>query len=301
VKVFDCFAGCGGFRLAFEREGFKSVGFCEIDKYASQLYRAYYNTDGEIYYNDATKIDPGSMPDFDIFCGGFPCQAFSVAGKRQGFKDTRGTLFFEIARICDDKKPKYIVLENVKGILSHDNRRTFATIIGILSDIGYAVEWQVLNSKYFGVPQNRERVFIVGHFGERSTGKIFPIRKDEKVYSKSDENKEKVHNIASTTNAIQITKNQSQGMRVYDSHGIAITQSSLGGGGGAKTGLYLIDNKIRRLTPLESFRLQGFPDDIVQKAYEIGIEDKYLQKIAGNSVTVNVVQEIARRIKLLEN
>lgn len=273
MKFFDCFAGCGGFKLAFEREGFKSVGFCEIDKYASQLYRAYYNTDGEIYYNDATKIDPGSMPDFDIFTGGFPCQAFSVAGKRQGFKDTRGTLFFEIARICDDKKPKYIVLENVKGILSHDNGRTFATIIRVLTDIGYSVEWQVLNSKFFGVPQNRERTYIIGHLGVCPPRKILPFRKLQEVHLPTGKNSPKKYMACLTTRNLRTRRTPDMGM--------------------IKTS----DGRYRDLTPLERFRLQGFPDEIYHKAVEIGISDVQLEKITGNSVTVNVVQEIARKIK----
>lgn len=193
LRFVDFFAGCGGFRTAFEREGFKCVAFCEIDKHATKLYKAYYNTKNEVYYNDATTVEPEHMPDFDIFTGGFPCQAFSIAGKRQGFEDTRGTLFFEIARICKVKQPKYIVLENVKGLLNHDNGRTFATILRVLTDIGYSVEWQVLNSKFFGVPQNRERVFIVGHLRGKCEQKIFPIKKERIEYSETDKTEKLVY------------------------------------------------------------------------------------------------------------
>ena len=148
------------------------VGYSEIDKYADQIYQKHF---GGRNYGDATKINAKELPDFELLVGGFPCQAFSVAGKRAGFNDTRGTLFFDIARICKEKRPQHLVLENVKGLLSHDSGKTFQTILGVLADLGYFVEWQVLNSKYFGVPQNRERVFIVGHLGGEPRRKVFPI------------------------------------------------------------------------------------------------------------------------------
>lgn len=148
------------------------VGYSEIDKYAIQIYEKHFNHKN---YGDATKIDTRQLPEFDLLVGGFPCQAFSIAGKRKGFDDTRGTLFFEIARILADKRPRNFILENVKGLLSHDNGKTFQTILGVLTDLGYCVEWQVLNSKNFGVPQNRERVFFVGHLGGECERKVFPI------------------------------------------------------------------------------------------------------------------------------
>ena len=175
LKFFDAFSGIGGFNIALERAGFECMGFCDNDSYANQLYLAFLCKDNEVFYNDIRTIDTSTMPDFDIFCGGFPCQSFSIAGKRRGFEDTRGTLFFEVARILHDKKPKYFILENVKGLLNHDGGRTFATIIEVLTDLGYQVQWQVLNSKFFGVPQNRERVYIVGCYGTECTGKIFPL------------------------------------------------------------------------------------------------------------------------------
>jgi DNA (cytosine-5)-methyltransferase 1 len=149
------------------------VGYSEIDKYAIKVYERHFN--GHTNYGDATTINATELPDFDLLVGGFPCQAFSVAGKRLGFNETRGTLFFDIARILKEKQPRHLVLENVKGLLSHDSGRTFSTIIGVLSDLGYFVEWQVLNSKNFGVPQNRERVFIVGHLGDGCERQVFPI------------------------------------------------------------------------------------------------------------------------------
>lgn len=149
------------------------VGFSEIDRHASSVYQR--NFPGHNALGDITKIDAATLPEFDLLVGGFPCQAFSVAGKRLGFDDTRGTLFFEIARILAVKKPRNFVLENVRGLLSHDAGRTFRTILGTLNDLGYGVEWQVLNSKDFGVPQNRERVYIVGHFGGIPERKVFPL------------------------------------------------------------------------------------------------------------------------------
>lgn len=149
------------------------VGFSEIDKYAVQVYKKHFPTHKP--YGDITKINASELPDFDLLVGGFPCQAFSIAGKRRGFEDTRGTLFFEIARILRDKKPRLFLLENVKGLLSHDNGKTFRTIIATLDELGYDLQWQVLNSKNFGVPQNRERVFIIGNRRGTERPNVFPL------------------------------------------------------------------------------------------------------------------------------
>lgn len=168
------FAGIGGFRSGLSKFGdfFMPIGFCEIDPYARRAYEAIYDTKGELFFEDARKIVPEDLPDIDLICGGFPCQSFSIAGKRGGFEDARGTLFFEIARIARVKRPKYLLLENVPGLLSHDGGRTFATILGTLSELGYDVAWQVLNSADFGVPQSRKRVFLVCCLGEECAGEI---------------------------------------------------------------------------------------------------------------------------------
>ena len=173
IRFFDMFAGIGGFRSGLEAiGGFECVGYCEIDKYAKQAYEAIYDTGGELYFDDARKIVPEQLPDFDLLVGGFPCQSFSIAGARKGFDDTRGTLFFEIARIAAVKKPKYLFLENVPGLLNHDKGRTFETILRTLDELGYDVCWQVLNSKNFGVPQSRNRVFIIGYNREKCAGEV---------------------------------------------------------------------------------------------------------------------------------
>lgn len=179
MKFFDFFAGIGGFRLGMEMAGHECVGHCEIDKYAHASYVAMHRPkESEVYFGDIRTVDPWDIPECDIYCGGFPCQAFSIAGRRRGFEDTRGTLFFEIMRIARQRKPRLIFLENVKGLLNHEGGDTFETIITTMAELGYGVEWQVLNSKYFGVPQNRERVFIVGHLGGICGGQVFPITED---------------------------------------------------------------------------------------------------------------------------
>ena len=173
IRYFDMFAGIGGFRSGLEAiGGFECVGYCEIDKYAKQAYEAMYDTGGELYFDDARKIVLEQLPDFDLLVGGFPCQSFSIAGARKGFDDTRGTLFFEIARIASVKKPKYLFLENVPGLLNHDSGKTFETIIHTLDELGYDVCWQVLNSKNFGVSQSRNRVFIIGYLRGQCAGEV---------------------------------------------------------------------------------------------------------------------------------
>ena len=155
----------GGFRTGMEMNGHECVAFCEIDKYARQSYKAIYDTEGEVEWHDITQVSNDDFRSFrgraDVITGGFPCQAFSIAGKRRGFADTRGTLFFEIARAIKEIQPSYTLLENVKGLFSHDKGRTFGTIIQALDELGYVVEWGLFNSKYWGVPQNRERVYIL--------------------------------------------------------------------------------------------------------------------------------------------
>lgn len=217
------FAGIGGFRAGLARAGgFQCVGHCEIDKYADASYRAIHEIEEEeLYYPDARKINPADLPDFDLLCGGFPCQAFSNAGKRRGFDDARGTLFFEIARLAQAKRPSYLLLENVPGLLSHDKGRTFAAILAALDDLGYHVEWSVLNSKHFGVPQSRKRLFLICYLDPRCAGKILPV-------------------FGTDAKALVQIIGGPQGSRVYDAEGVACTQVSGAGGMGGKTGLYFV-------------------------------------------------------------
>ncbi len=223
IRYFDMFAGIGGFRAGLARAGgFQCVGHCEIDKYADASYRAIHDIgEEEKYYSDARTIDPRDLPDFDLLCGGFPCQPVSLAGHRRGFEDPRGALFFEIARLAEARRPAYLWLENVVGLLSHDQGRTFCTILTTLHELGYNLEWNVCNSADHYVPQARKRVFVIGYLDPRCAGKIFPLeRTDGKAL-------------------IQLLGGP-QGSRVYDPAGVACTQTAGAGGMGGKTGLYLI-------------------------------------------------------------
>jgi DNA (cytosine-5)-methyltransferase 1 len=168
------FSGIGGFDLALNRHGHECIGYSEINKHSIQTYQKNFGTQVK-NYGDATLINPDELPSFDLLCGGFPCQAFSIAGKRRGFDDTRGTLFFDIARILKAKRPSLILLENVKGLLNHNKGETFSIIINTIQELGYNVEWMVFNSKFFGVPQNRERVFIIGSLRGTSRPEILPF------------------------------------------------------------------------------------------------------------------------------
>ena len=343
MNFLDLFAGIGGFRLGMERAGHKCVGYCEIDKYARLSYNAIHNTEGEIDYKDITEVTNEEFRKLrgkvDVICGGFPCQAFSIAGNQLGFEDARGTLFYEIARAAEQVKPRYLFLENVRNLLSHDKGKTFARMLKILDELGYDVEWQVLNSKNFGVPQNRERVFIIGHLRGECTYRVFPIRgKDEKFNTDGEINQ--VGNIGKSDNF----GGNPQVTRVYDINGISPTLNTMQGGGrepkilvreatkqgyavanvgdsinfshpNSKTrrgrvgkniantlltsdeqGVVLSDYKIRKLTPRECWRLQGFPDWAFDKAQAVN-SNSQLYKQAGNSVTVNVIEEIAKRLK----
>lgn len=374
MKFLDLFAGIGGFRLGMESAGHECVGFCEIDKFARKSYKAIHNMEGEIELHDITRVSNESVRrigSVDVICGGFPCQAFSIAGNRRGFEDTRGTLFFEIARFASILRPKYLFLENVKGLLNHDGGATFETILGALDELGYNVEWQVLNSKDFGVPQNRERVFIIGHLRGRSIRAIFPLGGNDKTTDCKQQKIKKVGNIrkkgksqsgdvvsidslaptlCSTTTqkdplkvAIpgglaptlstmqgrgQVPKiiQKARGFNKGAQHSIAPTLSSnswqennlvkvvdfynkitkdevgtltsSGGGSTVRAGSFGITDgyRIRKLTPRECWRLQGFPDWAFDKAQEVN-SNSQLYKQAGNSVTVNVIEAISKKFE----
>ena len=376
MKFLDLFAGIGGFRLGMESAGHECVGFCEIDKFARKSYKSIFQTEGETELHDITAVSDESIRRIgrvDIICGGFPCQAFSIAGNRRGFEDTRGTLFFEIARFASILRPKYLFLENVKGLLNHENGITFETIISTLDELGYGVEWQILNSKDFGVPQNRERVFIIGHLrGERSR-RVFPLSKSgqqttsiKEQYSNTittryrnsqgagayivESKSQKVRSIGnihpsgngmngevydSTGLAPTLTTNKGEGVKIIqrahvynqgEEHDIVPTLTSnsyqennlvkvvdfynkitkdevgtltsSGGGSTVRAGSFGITDgyRIRKLTPRECWRLQGFSDWAFDKAQEVN-SNSQLYKQAGNSVTVNVIAAIAKELK----
>lgn len=463
MKFLDLFAGIGGFRLGMESAGHECVGFCEIDKFARKSYKAIHNTEGEREYHDITAVSDEEWRELrgtvDVICGGFHCQAFSIAGKRKGFLDeTRGTLFFEIARAAEQIKPRTLFLENVKGLLSHDKGRTFGIILNTLDELGYDCQWQLLNSKNFGVPQNRERVFIIGHLRGSSGREVFPITGENTGAIKRVVNGKETHGhstydvfgtdgISPTLKTMQggnlqpkivvninpsgngmngnvydserlaptLTTNKGEGPKIaipvltpdrsekrqngrrfkedgepmftltaQDRHGVAVINPlkgktkngwhfeqnifdpeglarTLKAGGGSgnipkiiqkprgfnkggeheiaptlsanswhennllKTGgVYTNDSesyncgvlpglsrtlkahnhdagvfdgiRVRRLTPRECWRLQGFPDWAFDKAQEVN-SNSQLYKQAGNSVTVNVIAEIARRLE----
>ena len=358
IRVFDAFSGIGGFRSAFERVGgFKTVGWCEIDRFAQKSYRALFDTGGEQFYENIRDIDTAGLADFDLLVGGFPCQPFSVAGKRLGTADERGDLFFELARILEAKRPRYFIFENVPGLLGIEKGQTFKVILETLSELGYCVEWLVHDSAGFGVPQSRKRVYLAGCLGVDCSGKILAFGNCD------EENSRKVKQLIGG----------SQGQRVYAPDGFAVTQCSGSGGMGGKTGLYLIDmnypptltekarcitarqdsgvskhkgehsgvlvedgpraiinpfkeevyqngrrvkepnepmftltvvdrhgivhqGRIRRLMPIECWRLQGFTTEQFRKVEAAGLSDAQLYKQAGNAVTVNVVEALARNL-----
>lgn len=329
MKFLDLFAGIGGFRLGMEAAGHQCIGFCEIDKFARASYKAIHDTRGEIEFHDITSVSNDfiqSIGNVDIICGGFPCQAFSIAGNRRGFEDTRGNLFFEIARFTSILRPKILFLENVRGLLNHDKGRTFGTILQTLDGLGYNVEWQVLNSKDFGVPQNRERVFIIGHLRGECRRKVFPLggqikknnfgpkidiignTKPNNCFRKGT--RSVVYNPAGLIGALTATdfkepkqiiitrtiKSQYEyPNRIYDTKGISPALNTMQGGN-REPKILLNKTQIRKLTPKECWRLQGFPDWAFERAAKVN-SNRQLYKQAGNSVTVTVIKEIAKKLK----
>ena len=316
MRAFSLFSGIGGFDLALQRTGHELVGACEIDKYARSVYaRRFPNVK---LWQNATTIDPKDIPDFDIMCAGFPCQAFSIAGQRGGFEDTRGSLFFEIARIVKEKLPSVLLLENVRGLLNHDKGQTFATILAVLEGMGYKnLRWFILNSKDFGVPQNRERIFIIGHLRGSGSRKILPIGESNQIdvnskqiqhsstitanYWKGDgagrpfiaeskkvtmvmnanknsnmkkrvQERDETWTLTGNGNDFKVCEEQPKllgwskstrdwGVESRIKEGEANTLNTGKGCSNQSTSSFVLNNyRIRRLTPIECERLQGFPD-----------------------------------------
>lgn len=285
--------------MALVRLGHEIIGACEIDRYARQIYSKHFS--GVHIHDDATTLQADSLPHFDLLCAGFPCPTFSIAGQRRGFDDPRGRLFFEIIRIAEEKQPSLLLLENVKGLISHDKGDTFRTMLKALNEVGYDAEWQTVNGKHF-LPQNRERIFIVGHLRGSSTRQIFPLGetgKESYKWSTAEPIAKTLQSPGNTCgnyrgmNMIVLHQSASQAERIYDPKGVSQTLSANGGGWGAKTGIYKIKERVRRLTPLECERLQGFPDGWTE-----GISDTQRYKCLGNAVMVPKVQEIASHLIL---
>lgn len=325
IRSIDLFAGIGGIRLGFDQafgKKIKTVFVSEWDENAQKTYNANFRDNIEIA-GDITKIDVREIPDFDICLAGFPCQAFSIAGRKKGFDDnykgqTRGTLFFDVVRICSAKKPKVIFCENVKGLTIHDQGKTFRIIVGALQELGYTVFSKLLNSKDFGVPQNRERIYIVafrndiapGEFifpkGNNSTKTIRDIVQDAPIPTKYYLSDIYIKTLIKHKERHK-AKGNGFGYEIRDLDGIAGTLVC--GGMGRERNL-IVDNRkhdtvptthikgkinddgIRKMTPREWARLQGFPDN-----FKLILADVHLYKQFGNSVTVPVIKAIAKKIK----
>lgn len=314
-KFIDLFAGIGGFRLGFERAGYECVFGAEKDDHACSVYEANYGHNPKC---DITELNAEEIPDFDVLCAGFPCQAFSISGKQKGFNDTRGTLFFDICRIIEVKRPIAFVLENVENLEKHDNGKTFKIMYEKLINLGYTVNYKVLNAKDFDVPQNRNRIIIVGN----RDGRLFDfnlIKKSEAISMKDylDEDNEEMEYLGSeeytlidnykkqqksglifigyrnknirTTgvrpNTEHLSRVHKQPNRIYSSEGMHPTIASQ-----ETAGRYLILNngRVRKLTLNECFRFMGFPDDFKK----IGQKTKLYERI-GNSVCVNLIESVA--------
>lgn len=314
LSFIDLFAGIGGFHYALSSYGAECLYASEWDKPAQETY---FENHGIMPSGDITKIAAEEIPPHDILCGGFPCQAFSISGKRLGFEDTRGTLFFDIARIVKHHRPKVVFMENVKNLVQHDNGRTFKVVCNTMEELGYRMFSKVLNSGQFGVPQHRERIYMVCFRKDIMGDKLFEFpnlhilsslndvlennpteakiidRPDIQIYRSLETNQAKLFEVNLPNRPIQIgiVNKGGQGERIYDPIGHAITLSAYGGGAGAKTGLYCIEGVVRKLSPRECARLQGFPDDFI---IHPNLHQAYKQ--FGNSVTINVLQYIVGEI-----
>lgn len=375
IRTAEMFCGVGGFRLGLERASprFRTVWANDIDRWCCQVYRRHWG-DGTLAEGGVEAIDAVSVPDHDLLTAGFPCQSFSLAGKRAGFDDTRGTLFFEVARVLKEKRPRHFLLENVKGLLSNKSGETFQIMLGVLADLGYLVQWQVLNSKHFGVPQNRERVFVVGHLGGGPGPEVFPV--GEGGAGLDERNREAkicrsltggAHTGGLHSNMTLLVESALIHSRGLETRKDGVLHSLKGAGGGSSKNFVVrykgdwfsqhaiyhpdgvsptlrggqhnpsprvaildenIDGKIykydeicpplrspntiwnkklvdgtriRRLTPVECERLQGFPDGwtaegLTSNGQVMNISDTQRYKAMGNAVTVNVVEYLGRRL-----
>jgi DNA (cytosine-5)-methyltransferase 1 len=310
MTFIDLFAGLGGFRIALESLGAKCVYSNEWDKHVS---RTYFNNFGDMPEGDITKVDEKNIPNHDILCAGFPCQAFSISGKQRGFEDSRGTLFFDVARIVKEKKPKIVFMENVKNFATHDGGRTLEVVKSTMIELGYTFNYKVLNALDYGIPQKRERIYMVCFRNDLNINRFhypnpIPLKKhvEDFLLPKDNPEIEKLYvnrpdtvmngKVDDTYNDFKpirlgIVNKGGQGERIYSTKGIAITLSAYGGGIFAKTGGYLVNGKTRKLAPRECARLMGFPD-----SYIIDPSNNQAYKQFGNSVVIDVLQYIGEMI-----
>ena len=310
LRFIDLFCGVGGFRSALERNGHQCVFSSDLDKDAQHIYERNFR---EKPMGDITKISASEIPSHEVICGGFPCQPFSISGNHQGFMDGRGTLLHEILRITKYHQPKVLLLENVKNYQSHDGGKTLAITIRLLEEANYQVNFKVLNASRFGIAQKRERIYFVCFRKDLKISNFsFPEPSDELVsledlllcpkdprlkeliIERSDMRLEKIlpKEVENRPMRIGTVGKGGQGERVYSTKGHAITLSAFGGGIGAKTGMYLVDGRVRRLHPEECRRLMGFPEDFYfHRSRNVSF------KLFGNSVIVPLVSKIFHNIE----
>ena len=303
LTFLDFFSGVGGFRHGLELAGMKCVGFCEKDKFARKSYEAMYDTKGEWFHDDITTIDSTRIPKADLWCAGSPCQNVSIAGKRAGLYGERSGLFFTFVELIksqkEEDKPEWVLLENVKGLLSSGGGRDYLDYLSILDEAGYDLEWQVFNSKDYGVPQNRERIYTIGHLRRKGRRQVLPISRESSSHLK------------------QLVGGM-QSYRVYDPSGIATTLVGEGGGLGAKTGLYLIDQSLTepkltvearcltarytagatKRTAMNSGVLEVQP--ILTQGIKVrnGIKQGYQLAVVGDSVDLSYPSSLTRRARV---
>ena len=341
MKFIDLFAGIGGFRSGLEKAGHKCVGYVEWDKFARQSYQAMYDTRGEFTEDDIQRTKGIKLPEADLWTFGSPCTNISIAGNRTGIGGEQSRMFFEVIRLLKERAenqktlPAYLIMENVKNLLSSNQGRDFAEVIYQMDKVGYDVEWCVFDSSEV-VPQHRERIYIVGHLRGKRTRGIFPIQKQSKGSAKSkikiiandsktnhhardivsdhgisrtiDATSYKhvsrvaIHQVGNISNSKSFNGNPQVG-RVYGADGLSPTLSTMQGGGREPLLVSKYertdDFRIRKLTPRECWRLQGFTDEQFDKAKKDGVSNSQLYKQAGNAVTVPVVEAIGK--KLAEN
>lgn len=294
MKFIDFFAGIGGFHTGLEKAGHECVGWVEWDKFARESYQAIYDTDGLYTATDVQDVKGVDLPDADLWTFGSPCTDISLAGRREGLEGKHSSMFFEIIRCLEERAqaqkelPAFLLMENVKALLSSNGGWDFARVLIEMDKVGYDCEWKVYNTAQF-LPQNRERVYIIGHSRKKNTAQVFSERSTGRELPK-------IVQIGNLRPNGSFGGNPQTG-RVYSPYGLSPTLNTMQGGG--RVPIILIDGKLRRLTPKECWRLQGFTDEQFDKAREAGLSDTQLYKQAGNAVSVPVVYDIGKRLRFV--